>query len=135
MKILSSLLFFFIFFGVSCKACTPVVTTSSDSVASANKRDSIATQLVNNLAKKSYKEATKDFGAQMKVVLTAEKLKVDWEKFLRIYGAFEKVITISSTLQNGHMLVKQRCKFGNDNANVLITFSDENRVIGLYFKP
>jgi hypothetical protein len=97
-------------------------------------REKISSQIVTGLAAKDYKAVRKDFAKTMLDALSENKIKNDWEALLIKIGSFQKVLSSQEETSKGYNIVKKRCQFSEQNASVQVTFNDENKVIGLYFK-
>ena len=82
-----------------------------------------------------YEDVQKEFANGLKSQLTAEMIGKGWENLLSQAGDFVKIISTTSTTIQNYPVVKVRCQFKNDNANVKVTFNDDNKVIGLFLKP
>jgi uncharacterized protein DUF3887 len=95
----------------------------------------IANAIADNLSRKNYEDVRKDFTNSLKEKLNADMIGQGWENLLAQNGAFSKIMTTSKSTENGYTIVKVRCQFEKENANVEVTFNDDNKVIGLFLKP
>ncbi len=95
----------------------------------------IANDIAENLSKKQYENVQKEFANGLKSQLTPDMIGKGWENLLSQAGDFVKILSTTSTTIRNFPVVKVRCQFKNDNANIEVTFNDDNKVIGLFLKP
>ena len=98
-------------------------------------RRKIATDILNNFVKQDYEAVRKDFHSSLKVTLPVEKLAEAWETTVKLNGNFEKIISTASARTQDYNQVKIKCKFQNENITLETTFTEDDRVIGLFLKP
>lgn len=110
------------------------IVSGASSSSAMEVREKLSTELVNNLSNKNYVAARKDFAKVMLDAFSVEKQKEAWEGLIAKVGAFQKVLTTKEEIVSGYNVVKKRCQFAGENATIQITFSEENKIIGLYFK-
>ncbi|KAA2238827.1 DUF3887 domain-containing protein [Chitinophaga agrisoli] len=98
-------------------------------------RKKITNEILNNLVSEKYDDVRKDFHSSLKAGLPAEKIAEVWKSTIDVNGPFEKVLSTTMATVQGFNQVKLRCKFKNENATLEATFTEDDRVIGLYIKP
>jgi hypothetical protein len=100
----------------------------------ANRKDIAKRILDNNIAEK-YEDMRADFSAELKAQLPAEKIAGVWKQIIDSEGPFQKVLSTSAVVVEGYNQVLIRCAFKNDNLTMQVTFNQEEKVVGLFWKP
>ena len=130
-----------LFFGVLTLSCStgssPKESTTATSSTPADgkgaaERERIAADIVSNLSKSDYDAVRKDFAKIMLDGLPVSKVKESYEGLTAKIGAFQRVVATQESQVHGYNQVKKRCQFASENASVLVTFNEENKVIGLF---
>lgn len=95
----------------------------------------ISKEIATNLSEKKYEDVRKDFSNGLKNNLSTDMIAKGWENLVAQNGAFTEIISATKTNVQGYDVIKVRCKFEKENANVEVTFNDDKKVIGLFLKP
>jgi len=99
------------------------------------KRKKVTQAILDNLVKEKYEDARSDFHVSLKAVLPVEKISENWRAIIQLNGKFQKVLSVNAITTMGYNQVQLRCEFANDNMTLEATFNEDDKVIGLYFKP
>ena len=98
-------------------------------------RKQISTTILNNLVKQDYEAVRKDFHSSLKVTLPVEKISEAWETTVKVNGAFEKVLSTSATKMGEYNQIRIKCMFHDGNITLEVTFTEDDKVLGLFLKP
>lgn len=98
-------------------------------------RENIAKEITENFQKGDYQKVQNDFSGSLKSALTVNGLQKAWESIIANSGEYQSVISTNEMESQGYKVIKRRLKFAKENLSLEITFNEENKVIGLYFKP
>lgn len=98
-------------------------------------RKKITQSILDNLIAEQYQESTKYFHATLKKNLPVEKIAEVWKEMTSVNGAFEKVLSVSTATDKGFNQVKMRCHFKEENLTLETTFTEDDKVIAIFFKP
>ena len=132
MKILSTLCIFLLL-AVSgsgqAKTDTPAPTPPGTQV-----REKIAAEFLDNIVKKDYEAARKDFAKTLMDAMSTEHIKEKWQGIHSKIGAFQKVEYTKEEKVDDRYQVKKRCVFTDQNISVILIFNEENQVIGVLYK-
>ena len=113
-----------------------ILSISFVSVVNAqSSREKIATNIVTNFVKGEYEKVRSDFSGTLRNQFTKDLIQQLWENVIANAGNYEGVISTNELVFQGYNIVKKRLKFANDNANIEVTFNEDDKVIGLYIKP
>lgn len=112
---------------------TPISNTGIGYDESA--RIKITKAILNNLVQQQYEEVSKNFHVTLKQNLPTEKINEVWTTVVSTYGAYKETLTVRTDVFQGFSQVKIRCQFENEKATLEATFTEDDRVIGLYIKP
>jgi hypothetical protein len=129
--LLAATLIVFITFGMTGYS---QIVSAAAATSAMEMREKLSDELVTNLSNKNYAAARKDFAKVMLDAMSVEKQKEAWEGLIAKVGAFQKVLTTKEEIVSGYNVIKKRCQFAGENATIQVTFNEENKVIGLYFK-
>lgn len=99
------------------------------------KRKQITNDILSNLVKEKYEDVRKDFHSSLKVTLPVEKISEVWSTVISQSGSYKKIISTNVTTFQGYNQVKLRLEFANENATLETTFTEDDKVLGLYIKP
>lgn len=98
-------------------------------------RKRITQSIIDNLVAEEYLASTKYFHATLKKNLPVEKIAEIWKEITSVNGAFEKVLSITTASDKGFNQIKMRCHFKEENLTLETTFTEDDKVIAIFFKP
>jgi hypothetical protein len=98
-------------------------------------RKKITNDILNNLVKEDYEAVRKDFHSSLRTTLPVEKISEVWTSVVSQSGIYKKTLSTSVANVQGYNQVKLRIQFENENATLEATFTDDDKVIGLFIKP
>ncbi len=95
----------------------------------------LATDLVNSLVKQDFVRAAQNFDDSIKAQLPPEKLQASWQELTTQIGAFKKTIATDNRSIKEFFVVTIASEFERANIDIVITFNNDKKVIGLNFQP
>jgi len=97
-------------------------------------RDEITQNVIKNFVKKDYAKVQQDFSGTLKNKLSQQQLQDAWEGVIAEVGNYISVLKTTEYQSQGYNVVKKRLQFKIDNRNLEVTFNEDDKIIGLYFK-
>jgi hypothetical protein len=97
-------------------------------------REKIAAEFLDNIVKKDYEAARKDFAKTLMDAMSTEHIREKWQGFNSKIGAFQKVEYTREEKVGDNLQVKKRCVFTDQNMSIILVFNEENQVIGVWYK-
>jgi hypothetical protein len=113
----------------------PAPGVRSKDIADESRRKQITNDILNNLLKEKYEDVRKDFHSSLNTVLPVEKISEVWNTVISQSGAYKRILSTSVTTFQGYNQVKLRLEFDKENATLETTFTEDDKVLGLYIKP
>ena len=99
-------------------------------------RKEIAKTILDNNVKEKYEEMRTNCTNALKEQLPAEKIAGVWKQLIGSEGPYQKMLSINTSVtQEGYNQVLMRCAFQNDNLTLVVTFNQDDKVIGLIWRP
>lgn len=95
----------------------------------------ISRNVMYHYQKSDYDSISTYFHASLKPSLPVEKIAEGWETMNEQYGRFEKILSVKTLKDDDYSVILLRCKFQKDNATVQLAFNQDDKLVGLYFKP
>ena len=114
---------------ISLDAHVPANRSAEDDI------ETISKKIVEYMNKGEFENVRSYFSFSLKNTLTAEHIEKVWTNVVTQLGEFEKISSVKTEVVQSYNVVRVRCKFRNEGANVEVTFNEEKEVIGLYIKP
>lgn len=104
-------------------------------IADEASRIKITKAILDNLVKEDYESVRKDFHSSLRTALPVEKIAEVWQNVVASTGSFKEIVSTNAIVNQGYNQVKIRCRFENENATIETTFTEDDKVLGLYIKP
>ena len=95
----------------------------------------LAEGMVDSMAKGDFAAATKDFDANMKAAMSAEKLGQTWSQVTALAGAFKSRTGSREAQEAGFQIVYVTCQFENASWDIKVVFDRDGKVGGLWMAP
>lgn len=116
----------------------PVISATSSGIIPMNNdqalREKIAKDLIAAFVREDYEGVSANFHATLKQTLPQEKLQEVWQNVVNTYGKYVETKSTTNVIQSGYHQVVSRLKFEKDNLTLEMTFNEDDKLIGFYFK-
>ena len=97
--------------------------------------ETLATELVDALAREDAAAAVKDFDSAMKSALSPAQLEQLWNGLLTQYGGFKKRAGTRTQKIQGLDVVFVTCQFERGSVDLQVTVNSAMKVSGLFVRP
>ena len=100
-----------------------------------SEKQEIAKEILTHFRNGSLEDIVAHFDGTMKEHLTAGQMASIWKGILQQFGSFENVEKTWTEASDGYIIVVQQCNFKNRPLLFNLTFDNDNKIAGMYFKP
>ncbi len=98
-------------------------------------KQEVAKEILVHFRNGALEDIVAHFDGTMKEHLTTGQLASLWKGIQQQYGSFENVEKTWSESRDGYIIVVQQCNFKNKPLLFNLTFDNESKIAGMYFRP